>query len=110
MFRNYFITAWRNLIKNKAFSIINMLGLSTGLCCFLLILLFVQDELHFDRFNQKADQIYRINSFLRFGGTSLEFPLSSDRMGEVLKKDYPQVEQSTRIYTGNGGKQIKKGS
>ena len=110
MLRNYFITAWRNLTKNKAFSIINMLGLSTGLCCFLLILLFVQDELNFDRFNQKANQIYRINSFLRFGGTSLDFPLSPDRMGEVLKKDYPQVEQFTRIYTANGGKQIKKGT
>jgi len=110
MFRNFFITAWRNIIKNKAFSIINMLGLSTGLCCFLLILLFVQDELHFDRFNQKADRIYRINSFLRFGGTSLEFPLSSDMMGEVLKKDYPQVEQSTRIYSSSGSKQVRKGT
>ncbi len=110
MLRNYIVTAWRNLVKNKAFSIINILGLSTGLCCFLLILLFVQDELHFDRFNQKADRIYRVYSSIRFGGTSLEFPLSSDRMGEVLKKDYPQVEQFTRIYTSSGSKQIKKGN
>ncbi|HEY4935928.1 MAG TPA: ABC transporter permease, partial [Puia sp.] len=110
MLRNYFITAWRNLIKNKAFSIINMLGLSTGLCCFLLILLFVQDELHFDQFNQKADQIFRVNSSIRFGGTSLEFPLAPDPMGEVLKKDYPQVEQFSRIYKANGSKQVKKGN
>jgi putative ABC transport system permease protein len=110
MLRNYFITAWRNLIKNKAFSIINILGLSTGLCCFLLILLFVQDELHYDQFNQKADRIYRIYSNIRFGGTSLEFPLSPDQTGEVLKKDYPQVEKYTRIYHANGSKQIKKGN
>src|SRR5450432_52265 len=110
MLRNYFITAWRNLIKNKAFSIINILGLSTGLCCFLLILLFVQDELFRSQFNQKVDRIYRIYSNIRFGGTSLEFPLSPDPTGEVLKKDYPQVEQFTRIYTGNGSKQIKKGN
>jgi putative ABC transport system permease protein len=110
MIRNYFITAWRNLTKNKAFSIINILGLSTGLCCFLLILLFVQDELHFDRFNQKADRIFRIYSNIHFGGTSLEFPLSPDPTGEVLKKDYPQVEQFTRIYVSNGIKQIKKGN
>jgi putative ABC transport system permease protein len=110
MFRNYFITAWRNLTKNTAFSIINILGLSTGLCCFLLILLYVQDELHCDQFNQKVDRIYRIYSNIRFGGTSLEFPLSPDPTGEVLKKDYPQVEQFTRIYTGNGSKQIKKGN
>ena len=110
MLHNYLITAWRNLIKNKAFSLINILGLSTGLCCFLLILLFVQDELHYDRFNQKADRIYRVSSSLRFGGTSLDFPLASDPMGEVLKKDYPQVEQFTRIFTSNGSKQIKKGN
>jgi putative ABC transport system permease protein len=110
MIRNYFITAWRNLVKNKAFSIINILGLSTGLCCFLLILLYVQDELHYDQFNKKADRVYRVYSSIRFGGTSLEFPLSSDPMGAVLKKDYPQVEQFTRIYTSSGSKQIKKGN
>ena len=110
MLRNYFVTAWRNLVKNKAFSLINILGLSTGLCCFLLILLFVQDELHFDRFNLQADRIFRINSSIRFGGTDLNFPLSSDPMGAVLKKDFPQIEQFTRIYTSNGNKQIKKGN
>src|SRR5664279_1240355 len=98
MIRNYLITAWRNLIKNKAFSLINILGLSIGLCCFLLILLFVQDELHFDRFHQKSDRIYRIYSSINFGGTSIEFPLSADPAGEVLKKDYPEVEEYTRIY------------
>src|SRR5450755_1348274 len=110
MIRNYFITAWRNLIKNKSFSLINIFGLSIGLCCFLLILLFVQDELHYDQFNLKADHIFRVNSSIRFGGTSLDFPLAPDPMGEVLKKDYPQVEQYTRIYRGNGPKQIKKGN
>src|SRR5450432_4056427 len=110
MLRNYFITAWRNLIKNKAFSIINIVGLSMGLCCFLLILLFVQDELHFDQFNKKADRIYRIYADITFGGTSFEFPMAPDQMGVVLKKDYPQVEQFTRIFTSNGVKQIKKGN
>ena len=110
MIQNYMKTAWRNLVKNKAFSLINILGLSTGLCCFLLILLFVQDELHFDHFNQKADRTYRVYSKIRFGGTNLEFPLASDMMGEALKKDYPAVEQYTRIYTSNGLKQIKKGN
>ncbi|HCL83079.1 MAG TPA: cell division protein FtsX [Chitinophagaceae bacterium] len=110
MLRNFIMTAWRNLIKNKAFSLINILGLSTGLCCFLLILLFVQDELHFDRFNLKADRIYRVYSSIRFGGTDLNFPLSPDPMGNVLKNDYPQVEQFTRVYTSNGPKQIKKGN
>jgi putative ABC transport system permease protein len=110
MLRNYLTTAWRNIVKNRAFSLINILGLTTGLCCFLLILLFVQDELHFDRFNTRSERIYRVYSDIRFGGTSLEFPLAADRTGEVLKKDNPQIEQTTRIYTFSGSKQIKKGN
>ncbi len=97
MITNYIKTAWRNLVKNKAFSLINILGLCIGICCFLLILLYVQDELHFDRFNAKADRTYRIYSKIKFGGTNIEFPLSPDGTGAVLKKDYPQVEYYTRI-------------
>jgi putative ABC transport system permease protein len=110
MLQNYFKTAWRILIKNRAFSFINIAGLSTGLCCFLLILLFVQDELHYDQFNEKADRVFRVYSKIKFGGTSLEFPMAPDPMGQVLKKDYPQIEQFTRIYRANGYKQIKKGN
>jgi len=109
MLRNYFITAWRNITKNKAFTLINILGLSTGLCSFLLILLFVQDELHFDRFHKNADNIYRIQSKIRFGGADMNFPLAADPMGDVLKKDNPQILQYTRVYTSSGPKQIKKG-
>jgi putative ABC transport system permease protein len=107
MLKNYLKIAWRNLVKNKTFSIINILGLATGLCCFLLIALYVMDELSFDRFNKKADRIYRINSDIRFGGSELKLPVTSDMTGQVLKKDYPQVEQYTRIYA-NGGLLIKK--
>lgn len=107
MFKNYFKIAWRNLVKNRTFSIINILGLAIGLCCFLLIALWVMDELSFDSYNKKADRIYRINSDIRFGGSDLKLPVTSDMMGQTLKKDYPQVEQYTRIYA-NGGALIKK--
>jgi putative ABC transport system permease protein len=110
MLRNYFKVAFRNLWKNKTYSFINIVGLAIGLSCFLLILLYVLDELSFDRYNQKADQTYRINADLRFGGSDLHLPVTSDMMGEVLKKDYPQVEQYTRIYTSNGNKLIRKGN
>ena len=53
MFTNYLKIAWRNLIKNKAFSIINITGLAIGLSCFLLITSYVTDELSYDRFNPK---------------------------------------------------------
>ena len=110
MIKNYLKIAIRNLWKNKTFSIINIAGLAIGLSCFLLIALYVLDELSFDRYNANADRIYRINSDIRFGGADLHMPVTSDMMGQLLKKDYPQVENYTRIYTFNGDKLIKKGN
>ncbi|HZH96556.1 MAG TPA: ABC transporter permease, partial [Flavisolibacter sp.] len=110
MFRNYLKIALRNLWKQKTFSAINLIGLAVGLCCFLLISMYVLDELSFDRYNQKAERIYRINSDILFGGNSLRLPVTSDMMGASLKKDYPQVEEYTRIYASSGSKLIKKGA
>jgi len=110
MLRNYLKIAIRNLWKNKTFSFINIAGLAIGLSCFLLIALYVLDELSFDKYNANADRIYRINSDIRFGGADLHMPVTSDMMGQILKKDYPQVEQYTRIYSFNGDKLIKKGN
>jgi putative ABC transport system permease protein len=109
MIKNYFKIAWRNLVRNKTFSFINIFGLAIGLACFLLISLYVLDELSYDKFNVNAARIYRINADIRFGGTELNMPLSSDMTGQILKKDYPQVEQYTRIYNSSGSKLIKKG-
>ncbi|WP_407522395.1 ABC transporter permease [Lacibacter sp. MH-610] len=110
MLKNYFVIAWRNLLKNRTFSIINIAGLAVGLACFILIALYVVDELSYDRYHQKASRIYRINSDIRFGGTDLKLAVSSDPMGATLKKDYPQVEQFVRIYNSAGSKLIKKGN
>jgi putative ABC transport system permease protein len=68
------------------------------------------DELSYDKFFPNANSIYRINSDIKFGGADLHMPVTSDMMGELLKKDYPQVEQYTRIYTFNGDKLVKKGN
>ncbi len=108
MFKNYLKIAWRNLIKNKAFSVINLTGLAIGLSCFLLITSYVTDELSYDRFFPNAQNIYRINSDIRFGGANMHMPLSSDMTGQLMKKDYPQVENYTRIYTNNNNRLIKK--
>jgi len=110
MFKNYFKIAWRNLLKNKTFSLINIAGLASGLACFILIALYVADELSYDRFNDKADRIYRINSDIVFGGNKLHLAVASDPMGAVLKKDYPQVEEYVRFYNSNGSKLVKKGN
>jgi putative ABC transport system permease protein len=108
MFRNYIKIAWRNLVKQKAFSILNITGLAIGLSCFLLIAVYVLDEISFDRFHEKADRIYRVNADIIFGGEEQRFPFSSDMMGATLKKDYPQVEEFARIYNSSGSKLVKK--
>ncbi|MEP7145040.1 MAG: ABC transporter permease, partial [Ferruginibacter sp.] len=110
MIKNYLKIAWRNLLKNKTFSIINIAGLAIGLSSFLLIALYVADELSYDRYNEKAGRIYRVNSDIRFGGTELKLAVCSDPMGATLKKDYPQVEQFVRFYNSSGSKLIKKGN
>ncbi len=110
MFKNYILVAWRNLRKNKTFSLLNIAGLAVGLACFILIAMYVMDELSYDKHNVKADRIYRINSDIRFGGTDLRLAVCSDPMGATLKKDYPQVEQFVRIYASSGSKLLKKGT
>ena len=62
MFKNYFKTAFRNLARNKVYSFINIAGLSLGLACAMLIMLYVKDEVSFDRFNKNGNNIYRIVS------------------------------------------------
>ena len=108
MIRNYLKIAWRNLLKSKMYSFINITGLAIGLASFILIALYMLDELSYDRYNDKADRIYRINSDIRFGGGDLHLPVTSDMMGQLLKKDYPVIEQYTRIYASDGSKLIKK--
>jgi putative ABC transport system permease protein len=108
MIKNYFKIALRNLWKHKGFSAINIIGLAMGLACFIMIAMYVVDELSYDKYNDKADRIYRINSDIRFGGTDLIMAVSADPMGATLKKDYPQVEEYTRIYASNGSKLVKK--
>ncbi|HMI78497.1 MAG TPA: ABC transporter permease [Ferruginibacter sp.] len=108
MIKNYLRVTWRNLVKNKVFSFINITGLAIGLACFLLITLYVTDELAYDRYNEKAERIYRVDAAIKFGGNELNLAVSSDPMGATLKKDYPQVEEYTRIYASNGNKLIKR--
>ena len=67
MLKNYFIIAINNLLKNKLYSAINIIGLAVGLAACILITLYVQDELSYDRQWEKADLIYRINKVIRSG-------------------------------------------
>src|SRR6476619_718264 len=109
MFRNYFKVALRNLWKNKGFSVINIIGLAVGIAVCLLITLYVIDELSYDKFNEKASRIYRVDGDIKFGGNHFILAVAPDPLGPVLKKDFPQVEQYVR-FRGYGGFLVKKGS
>jgi putative ABC transport system permease protein len=110
MNKGYLKIAWRNLLKNKTYSFLNIFGLALGLGCFFLIALYVADELSYDRYHEKSDRIYRINADLLFGGSDLKLAVTSDPLGNTMKTDYPEVEQFVRIYNSNGPKQVKKGN
>ena len=104
MLKNYFTTAINNLLKNKLYSAINIIGLAVGLAAFILLTLYVQDELSYDRGWEKADLIYRINNTLSFvPSLSDPFPLTSPLLLPALKKDFPdEIEMGTRVYEGTG--------
>jgi len=109
MIKNYIKTAFRTLAKNKGFTIINVLGLTLGLATCLLIVFYVFDELSFDKFNTKADRIYRVNNDIKFGGNANTYAVSQGPLAPALKADFPEVEQVVR-FRNRGGFQVKKGN
>jgi putative ABC transport system permease protein len=106
MFKNYLKLTVRNLRRNKVYSIITIFGLSVGLACSMLMLVFVYYEFSYDRFNEKAEQIYRIGREISSAEGELREPLSNARIASVLKQDYPEVIDAVRFK--NIGKVIAK--
>ncbi|MGS2764778.1 ABC transporter permease [Sinomicrobium sp. M5D2P9] len=98
MIKNYFKIAWRNMLRNKTFSTINILGLSIGLSCFLLLTLYIKDELNYDRHHENADRIYRVSrEFLsQDGSTSLHLAQVAPPYGPLIQEDFSEVEQVVR--------------
>jgi putative ABC transport system permease protein len=97
MLRNYIKIAWRNLLRNKAFSAINIVGLALGLATCLLISLFVLDELSYDRFNKKADQIVRVVFRGTMNGGQINEASVMPPTAQALKASFPEVLDATRI-------------
>ncbi len=107
MLKNYLKVAFRSLWKNKGFSAINIIGLSVGLATCLLIMLYVVDELSYDKFNAKADRTYRVDGDILFGGNHFVLAVAPEPMGPALKRDFPEVEQYCR-FRSYGGMLVKK--
>lgn len=95
MFKNYFKIALRNLARHRLHSFINITGLALGMVCCILILLWVHDELGYDRFHKNSDRLYQVVHRFETGWSSS----SPWAMTPVLKKDFPEIEKATRIST-----------
>jgi putative ABC transport system permease protein len=93
----YLRTAWRRILRDRVYSIVNITGLALGLAVCILIALFAIDELRYDKYNEKADRIFRIVADLRFSGGSFHSVSVPSPMGKTLVKEFPQMQQSVRI-------------
>ena len=97
MIKNYLKTAWRNLWKNKAFSVINILGLALGLACSLFIFLWVQDEVQMDAFHKNGKQLYVIIHRAYYDHKSVAGYSTPGLLAEELKKDIPESTHATQF-------------
>lgn len=98
MFSNYLKIAWRSLLKNKSASIINLVGLATGLTCCLLMVMYIQHELSYDRFQTKGDRIARVIMQYSFGGSELTTGnFTSTKVLPSFKKNFPEVIDGVRL-------------
>lgn len=108
MIRNYFKMAWRNLMKHPFISFINLFGLAVGLTCCLLITIYILHETSYDKYNQKADRIYRVTRSFNNpdGAVTLKLSTIAPAFGPLLKNYFPEIQQITR-FLPNGKTPVK---
>ena len=97
MIRNYLTVALRNLLRQPVYSLINIVGLAIGMAACMLIVLYIQDELSYDRYHPNADRIYRIVDDIESGGQTIRTAGSPLSWAPALKQDYPEVERFVRM-------------
>ncbi len=111
MLKNYFKVAIRSLRKRKGYTLINVLGLATGMAVCLLIVLYIQSELGYDSFHKNGDNIYRVVLERKYPGRSTSYSMIPQSIGEAIQHEYPEVQQCTRLFNflGNGNLFVKIG-
>lgn len=110
MFKNYLKTAWRNLLRNKFYSLVTLTGLTAGLAVGILILLWVQDELSFDSFHPKASQIVKLENEGGTGDSRQIWTVTTSPIGKLSKEELPEVKDMTRICYNGFYSQFSSGS
>ena len=98
MIKNLLKTAFRN-IKNKfGYTLLNVLGMTLGISASLFLIMYVLDELSFDRYHEKADRIYRVQSYLQEPDDEFTWIVAQVPFAPQVKLDYPEVESVTRLF------------
>ena len=109
MIKNLLLVALRNFKRDKWYSLLNILGLTIGITFSLFLIFYIKDELNYDRYNKKADRIYRINAYVKEPEKDeMKWAITPFPMGPALSKDYPEVEEAVR-FVGNGKTMYKNG-
>lgn len=98
MFKNYLKIAMRHLCKHRGYTLINMLGLSLGLACCILIVLYVQDERSYDRYHERANQIHRVAMTITSQGKQMHSASTPAPLGPAIVADYPEVIKAVRFF------------
>ena len=102
MLLNYIKIALRNILRNKIYSVINIMGLSIGMACAILLFLFIRDELSYDKYNSRHDRIYMVQTCVNHGTEEKYGIFSSLALGPALKDEYPVIEESVRTFSSDG--------
>ncbi len=97
MFKNYVKIALRNFVKHRGFSFINIFGLAIGIACCLMIVLYILDEVSYDRYHEKADRIYRVGLQAFVNNNAFDGVVTCAPMAQTLVREFPEVEASTRV-------------
>jgi putative ABC transport system permease protein len=97
MFKNHFKIAWRNIRKNRLYSLINIFGLTIGITCCILIGVYIFDELSYDRFNTRANRIVRVTAESGSGGTVSQFAQTGTKVGPQFSRSFPEIEAFVRL-------------
>src|SRR4051794_19134025 len=97
MFRNYLKIAWRNLMKSKIFSLINIFGLSVGLTCCMLITLYLHNEVSYDKYHKNINQLYQLGTTFVKDGKEDRTPNTPAPIASAMKQEFPEISETARL-------------
>ena len=97
LLKNYFLSLARNAVRDKFFSLLNLLGLAVGITAAILIFIYIQDQLTYDSYNEHFERIYRLEADFSINDEQTLAAITQIPLGPTLKDEYPEIEEQARI-------------